>query len=360
MSESHDNPHMGSGEPPIGRPTPESVPDATPGAAPESTPESAPAADPAPEAALTPLQRADAEWARTHPETTDTRPVAQRGDPDRDPPAPRRTIADSDPWRPYPDAPRDPRQTGAMPFLQHLEELRVVLFHSLIGATAGTIAGWILSPYILRDLIARTVKVAIVLTPMEAFNERFKLAFILGVLIGGPFIFHRVWSFIVPGLLKKERRWVVPVALTSLVLFLCGVAIAYFYIVPLVIHIMTGFLVAGMEPQYRVSDVLDFFYNLALACGVLCQLPLVTMGLTALGLVTPRFLLQQWRYALVGTFILTAIITPGDVVSAQLILGFPMAALYFLSVGLSFFVARKKRPAPAGDATTTTEEAGRA
>ena len=324
-----------------------------------------PPAEPAPPAAaapaeappLTPLQRADAAAAAAaaSAERTDTRPVAQRGDPDHDPPAPRRTIADSDPWRPYPDAPRDPRQSGEMPFLKHLDELRVVLMHSVIGAALGTMAGWLLAPRVLQDLIARTVKVAIVLTPMEAFNERFKIALILGVIVSGPYIFYRIWSFIVPGLLKRERGMVIPVAALSLALFLSGVAVAYFYVVPMVIRVLSTFLVPGMQAQFRVADVLDFFYNIALACGVICQLPLVTMGLTALGIVTPRFLLQQWRYAIVGAFLLTAIITPGDVITAQIILGFPMAALYFLSVGLSFLVVRGKRGAKREDDVSTKE-----
>jgi sec-independent protein translocase protein TatC len=286
------------------------------------------------------------------------RPVAQRGDPDATPPAPRRTLADSDPWRPPSGTRRDPRQTGEMPFLKHLEELRVALFHCAIGAVVGTIAGWLLAPYVLTDLIRRTVKTAVVLAPIEAFNERFRLAIIIGVLVAGPYIFYRVWLFIVPGLLKRERTMVIPLALLSLVLFLAGVAAAYFYIVPLVIQVLSGFLVPGMQAQFRVADVLSFFYNVSLACGVICQLPLVTMGLTALGIVTPKFLLKQWRYAIVGAFIITAAITPGDVVTAQIILGFPMAALYFLSVGLSFFVARKKREdaAPAG---AVVEEADR-
>jgi len=97
--------------------------------------------------------------------------------------------------------------------------------------------------------------------------------------------------------------------------------------------------------QIQLSTLLGFFYNIALACGVVMQLPLVTMALTAIGLVTPRFLLSQWRVAIVAVFLVTAIITPGDVVSAQIIMGLPMTALYFLSVGLSWFVARKRTDA---------------
>jgi sec-independent protein translocase protein TatC len=106
--------------------------------------------------------------------------------------------------------------------------------------------------------------------------------------------------------------------------------------------VLAQFLVPGVTTQIRLSSLLEFTYNLAIACGLLMQMPLVALLLTAIGLVTPQFLLKQWRGAIVVIFIITAMITPGDVVSAQVIMGLPMALLYFVSVGLSFFVAKKR------------------
>jgi sec-independent protein translocase protein TatC len=127
-----------------------------------------------------------------------------------------------------------------------------------------------------------------------------------------------------------------------MVLFAAGAAAAYFYVVPLIVEVLERFLVAGVTTQIRLGALLDFTYNLALACGILMQLPLVTLLLTAIGLVTPTFLLRQWRVAIVAVFVLTAAITPGDVVSAQIVMGGPMVLLYFASVGLSFLVAKKR------------------
>jgi sec-independent protein translocase protein TatC len=237
----------------------------------------------------------------------------------------------------------DPRQTGEMPFLAHLEELRRVLMHVLLAGLAGAIAGWILAPRALEDLIHRTVVHAIVLSPMEAFNERFKMSLLIGLLIAGPVIFYRIWLFIVPGLLKRERSLVLPMALLSMVMFGLGVWAAFAYVVPLVVHVLEGFMTPSMVAQIRLGDLLGFFYNLAIACGLVCQLPLVTMTLTAMGLVTPAQLLKQWRYAIVGVFFVTAVVTPGDVVSAQIVMGLPMTLLYFVSVGLSWLVARRRR-----------------
>jgi len=229
-----------------------------------------------------------------------------------------------------------------MPFLQHLEELRTALIRSSLAIVAGMVGGWFLAPAAMQDLIRRTVRSAIVLSPFEAFNERFKLTFILGIAVASPIVFWQVWSFVVPGLLRQERRWVPWLVIGSMTLFALGAWAAYGYVVPLVVRVLEQFLFPGLTSEIRLSSLLDFTYNLALACGILMQLPLVALLLTAVGLVTPGLLLKQWRTAIVVIFVVTAAITPGDVVSAQVVMGIPMILLYFLSVGLSFLVARKR------------------
>ena len=240
----------------------------------------------------------------------------------------------------YDAEPHEPRE---MSFLEHLDELRWVLTHSIIACLVGAIGGWLLAPRVMEDIIARTVKQASVLSPLEAFNERLKLALFIGLFIALPVVFYRVWSFVVPGLLKRERGWVLPMAMASMALFALGAWAAYGYVVPMVIDVLSGFMTPSMVAQIRLGSLLGFVYNMALACGIVCQLPLVTMTLTAIGLVTPGFLLRQWRFAIVAAFFATAIITPGDVVTAQLVMGVPMTLLYFVSVGLSYIVARRRR-----------------
>jgi len=244
----------------------------------------------------------------------------------------------------HPEDDLDAQSPGLhMSFMQHLEDLRQALWKSSAAIAAGMAGGWFLAPRVLEDLIQRTVRTAVVLSPFEAFNERFKLTFILGLSIALPVVFWQAWSFIVPGLLQKERKWVPWLAIGSMVLFAAGAAAAYFYVVPLVVRVLEQFLVPGLTTQIRLQSLLDFTYNLALACGILMQLPLVTLLLTAIGLVSPMFLLRQWRIALVAIFVLTALITPGDVVSAQVVMGAPMVLLYFMSVGLSFLIAKRKQ-----------------
>jgi sec-independent protein translocase protein TatC len=194
----------------------------------------------------------------------------------------------------------------------------------------------------LEDLVHRTVHEAVVLSPFEAFNERVKLSLLIGLVLTAPYVFFRIWQFVVPGLMHRERSLVLPMAMFSMVLFAVGIWAAWGYVVPLVVSVLAKFQTPSVKSEIRLSTLLGFFYNIALACGIVMQLPLVTMALTALGLVTPGFLLRQWRYAIVITFIVTALITPGDVVTAQLVMGGPMVALYFLSVGLAWLVARRR------------------
>ena len=244
---------------------------------------------------------------------------------------------------------------GEMPFLAHLDELRSVLMHTVIACLIGAIAGWLLAPRVIEDLIHRTVGQAVVLSPAEALNERLKLALILGLVLVLPYVFYRLWSFIVPGLLKRERSLILPMAMGSMVLFAIGAWAAYGYVVPMVVQVLSGFLTPSMKAEIRVGELLGFAYNLSLACGLIFQMPLVTMSLTAMGLVTPGFLLRQWRYAIVAAFVVTAIITPGDVLSAQIVMGVPMTGLYFASVGLSALVARRVRRADQAEDATEGE-----
>lgn len=237
----------------------------------------------------------------------------------------------------------DPRVTGEMPFLEHLVELRSVLLHAAVASVTGALAGWWAAPIVLEDLIQRTVREAIVLSPIEAFNERLKLALLLGFMLALPYVFYRLWKFVVPGLFKREKSMILPMAMGSMLLFALGVWAAYAAVVPLVVDVLTDFITPSVKAQIQLGPLLGFFYNMALACGLVFQLPLVTMTLTALGIVTPGGLIRQWRYALVAVFFVTAIITPGDVVTAQILMGVPLVGLYFVSVGLSWIVAQRRR-----------------
>jgi sec-independent protein translocase protein TatC len=234
----------------------------------------------------------------------------------------------------------EPRPDTEMTLLDHLEELRQRLIRSLIAVAIGMIAGWIGAPYVLDWLVRRTVGTAILLSPVEAFGERFKLALVLGGTAALPAVMWQVWAFVVPGLLRRERRLVLPLVVASVLLFAGGAATALFLVVPATLKALEVFVTESMTAQFRLSYVLSFVYGLCFATGAVFQMPLAAAALTALRIISSRFLVRRWRFALVGSLLVSALITPGDVVFAQVLLGIPLVGLYLLSIVVAWIVER--------------------
>ncbi|MCA9728069.1 MAG: twin-arginine translocase subunit TatC [Candidatus Eisenbacteria bacterium] len=255
------------------------------------------------------------------------------------------------------------RSDREMPFLEHLEELRRVILGSLGAIVVCAIAVYAFSGTVIDWMVVQHVGSAQFIRPMEAFMARVKISLLLGLLIGLPFVMFQIWSFVVPGLLQHERRIVMPMVVFSTVLFLSGVAFSYFVLTPMMVKLLTGFSTTHVVANITVDYLLDFIIKLAMACGILFQLPLVVALLTIINLVTPRFLWSKWRHAIVIILIVAAVATPGDGPS-QLILAAPIVVLYFLSILLSLFLSRGRKKdralgegaaaesTPAGEAAT--------
>ena len=233
-----------------------------------------------------------------------------------------------------------------MSLLDHLEELRRRLVRSLVIILLGAGFGWWMSGTVLEWAIVHTVGHVVILDPLEGFTERFKLALILGGCVAMPFVLYQVWAFVLPGLFRRERRLLLPFVFTSLTLFFAGAATAIFLVVPIVLEVLRQFATPSMRQDIRLSALLGFIYNLALATGVVFQLPLAAGALAALRIVTAGWLLKQWRLAIVATLVVSALITPGDVVTAQIVLGLPLVVLYALSIGVAYVVERLRKESP--------------
>ena len=237
----------------------------------------------------------------------------------------------------------DDDPSPALSLLQHLDELRSRILRSVLAILLGAGVGWWFSAAALEWAIHHTVGTVIVLDPLESFSERFKLALVLGGCVALPLVLYQAWAFVLPGLFRRERRLLLPLVTASMALFFAGAATAVLLVVPIVLEVLRTFLTPSMQQQIRLSSLLGFLYNLALATGVVFQLPLVAGALAALRIVTSRWLVRQWRVAIVTMLIISALITPGDVVTAQVILGIPLVALYLLSIGVAWTVERMRR-----------------
>ncbi len=230
-----------------------------------------------------------------------------------------------------------------MPFWEHLEELRRVVLRSIGALLLTTLIAYFFSGKVLDRVVVASIGQATFLRPMEAFNARLKIAFLLGTMASAPIILWQLWGFVVPGLLHKEKRIVGPLVFWSVILFYAGIVFSYLTVTPTMLRLLIGMGTPHIRPQIAVSYLMDFIVGMSVATGILFQLPIAVAILSMIEILTPEFLLKRWRHATVVTFVLTAIVTPGDVFIAQIVLGFPVLALYFASVLVSKAIWRGKR-----------------
>ena len=177
--------------------------------------------------------------------------------------------------------------------------------------------------------------------PNEAFLTRLKLSAVVGLFVVAPFIFFKIYGFIMPGLYSRERRIVTPLLLATAVLFYTGVAFAFMVVIPQVINFLLGFGTDVMEPLIGVGPYFNFVSHLCLAFGLVFELPLLVFFLSVLGIVNPRFLLRGWRYAMIIIAFLSAVLTPPDVISQVMMAG-PVLVLYIGSVLVSIAVTGRR------------------
>lgn len=251
---------------------------------------------------------------------------------------PRDSSGEAPPERPRDEAADDPTN---MPFLAHLEELRRVMLQVLAAVGIGAVACWAVSGRVLGWLIDETSGKAIFIKPQGAFMARLKVSIVLGVLLALPFVFYKIWSFVGPGLLTKERKVVLPGSVASVVLFYLGIIFSYFLLTPLMVQVLLGFGGPNLTAQTDVHYLLDLVFTMGLASGLVFQMPLFLSFLTAIGLIRPQQLRHYWRHAVVAIFILAAVLTPADPLS-QIVLAVPLLVLYLLSYFLSAAIYRGK------------------
>lgn len=256
------------------------------------------------------------------------------------------------------------RRRGEMPFLEHLEELRWRILWSLLAIVGGTVVGFLLVHYlgVLRILI-RPLEAAyadpefrlIYLTPADPFFITLKLAVVVGIILAFPIVVYQGWAFLEPALEKSEKRAIVPALYLGLVLFCVGVAVAYFVALPMAMKFFQGFQTEFLREQLEVGKTLNFITKLLVGFGVVFELPVVLMILSALGLVTPEFLKSKRRHAIVAITIVAALVTPGDV-ATLVIMAVPLVFLYELSIILSRMIWKRKERAQERNASGNAPE----
>ncbi|CDH47800.1 twin-arginine translocase subunit, sec-independent protein export (modular protein) [Candidatus Contendobacter odensis Run_B_J11] len=233
------------------------------------------------------------------------------------------------------------------PFISHLLELRSRLLHIVAGVLAIFL---VLTPFsnpiytllagpLLRHMPAQSSMIAIdVLSP---FLTPLKLSLMLAVFIAIPWILYQIWGFVAPGLYQREKRLVLPILASSTLLFYCGMAFAYFLIMPLFFAFITSTAPQGVAVMTDINHYLDFVLRMFFAFGMAFEVPVATVILALAGLITPEAMAAKRPYVIVGAFVIGMLLTPPDVIS-QTLLALPMWLLFEVGVFISRLLLRQR------------------
>ena len=237
-----------------------------------------------------------------------------------------------------------------MPFLDHLEELRSRLLKVVIAvAIAVGIAFVLVIRFNLITLLERPIlpylngRTLIFTHPGDSFSIVMQVSLGVGLALAGPVVLYQIWAFLSPALYKHEKKVVIPLLIGATGLFLLGAAMAFFFVLPFALKFLMEFQTAALEPMITARDYFDFATSLALSMGAVFELPILLVGLTALGIVTPMTLRKFRRHALIACFAGAAIITPGDLITTTVMLMVPLYGLYEVSIVASALVYRRNQ-----------------
>lgn len=237
---------------------------------------------------------------------------------------------------------------GRMSFLEHLDELRKRLIQAALGILGGFVVAFAFIKYIFEFIMVPLQQVLpeggrlVYTEPAEAFFLYMKMAALVGLMLAMPILAAQVWMFIAPGLYPREKKFAIPfVALTS-VFFLGGALFSHYAVFPLAWRFFAGFTTDYMEFLPRIAPVFSLYVRMMLAMGVVFQLPTLVFFLAKLGLVTPKFLIKNIKYAILIIFIVAAVLTPSADPVTQTAMAVPMMVLYGISIGIAW-VFQKRR-----------------
>ena len=240
------------------------------------------------------------------------------------------------------------------PLIAHLVELRNRLLRAVLLVLV-IFAGVF---YFANDLYLILVEPLSVLMPVEGqmiatgvaspFLVPFKLTFVLAVLAAVPFILHQIWAFISPGLYQHEKKFAIPLLLSSILLFYAGIAFAYFVVLPLVFGFFTGIGPEGISFMPDISNILDFSLKIFFAFGIAFEIPVATFLMVLSGMTTVESLSGKRPYIFLGCFVVGMLVTPPDVIS-QTILALPMYLLFEAGVLASRLIRTQETEASEAD-----------
>ena len=249
------------------------------------------------------------------------------------------------------DSEKEPMPT--MGFLDHLEELRKRIVYSIVAVAVGTGLSWgyreriyaVMQRPIMDALRNHGLAEKLVyLNPTDPFNLYLKIAMLAGLFLTSPFVLYQVWMFISPGLYRNEKRYVMPFMVSTITLFTLGGYFGYKIAYPRALDFFIGFS-GQFQPMITVGEYTQLFLSIVLGMGLIFEMPILVFFLAFMGIMTPSFMIKNFRYAILVIFVLAAIVTPTPDIVNMCVFAAPMLALYALSIGVAWMVHPKQRQA---------------
>lgn len=236
---------------------------------------------------------------------------------------------------------RTPTDGDNLSILGHLNELRIRLTYAGIGVLVATalsflfaerLLQFLLQPYAASSPAGASLQT---LRPTEGIETYFKVSLLAGIILCMPIILYQFWRFIEPGLHKHEKRYIYVFIPSALLLFVLGLAFAWFVLAPAAIYFLANFMPDVFRTEWTGQEYISFITRLLLWIGLAFQLPVVIYVVARVGLITPATLKHQWRIAVVAIAVLAAVITPSIDPVTMLLTMAPLVVLYLLSIGLA-------------------------
>jgi sec-independent protein translocase protein TatC len=235
-----------------------------------------------------------------------------------------------------------------MSFMEHLGELRVRIVRSLIGLLVGLLISFPFSQRIV-DYLAKPIQATgntlVFLAVTEAFWVQMKVAVIAGLFLASPVILWQVWAFVSPGLYAHEKKYAAPFVIVGSLLFIGGGAFSLKIVTPYAITFLLSYSRPGLQPMISIGSYIDFLLKFTLAFGLVFELPLAITLAARMGVVTPKALARNRKYAVLGAFVAAAILTPTPDAFNQALMAGPLIVLYEVGIICARIFGRKPRPA---------------
>ena len=241
-------------------------------------------------------------------------------------------------------------EEAKMSFMEHLGELRVRIVRSLVALLIGLVIAFPFSRQIM-DYLARPARATghtlVFLALTEAFWVQMKVALIVGLFIAAPGILWQVWAFIAPGLHAHEKKYAAPFVIVGSLLFLVGGAFALKVVTPFAIQFLLSYERPGLQAMISIGSYVDFLLKFTLAFGLIFELPLAITLVARMGLVTAKQLAKNRKYAVLGSFIAAAVLTPTPDMFNQALMAGPLIILYEIGIVCARIFGKKPKAAPA-------------